>query len=162
MANLANICIGDFGAERDWMSVFSKWMYFESKNDRKHSGHNGPEGEGDMGRSWDSTLSRFWWDKIRPWTTFWSNSSEGTATYTVPLIYNSEDAETAGKGDLVPSPRLVLAARWSSKDGFFLDLLVRFLCVHFLLGGCEGRSCWTASLWTFTLFLYIPFSFLML
>lgn len=56
----------------------------------------------------------------------------------------------------VPCLRLVLAVSCSSSDAGAI------LCVHFLLGGCEGRSCWTASLLTFTLLLYIPFSFVML
>lgn len=30
---------------------FSKRMYFQSKNDRNNSGHNGPEGGEDMERS---------------------------------------------------------------------------------------------------------------
>lgn len=86
----------------------------------------------------------------------------GLPPITVPWVCNAEDAEAAGKGDFVPSLRLGLAARQSSKDGFFfyLDLLVRFLC-SFSVWDCEGRGCWAASLGTFTL-LCIPFSFLML
>lgn len=42
----------------------------------------------------------------------------------------------------VPCLRLVLAVSCSSSDAGAI------LCVRFLLGGCEGRSYWTASLLT--------------
>lgn len=48
----------------------------------------------------------------------------------------------------MPSPGWYRLPEGAAKldSWFFLELLVRFLCVHFLLGGYEGRSYGTASL----------------
>lgn len=93
-------------------------------------------------RKWENlTQSTFWWDKVWPWTTFWSNSSEGAATYTVPWIFNSEDAETDGKSDLVQS--FPWGWYWL-QDGAakmaFLDLLVVLSICSFSTWGLWGKE----------------------
>lgn len=153
MANLISTCMGGFGTGRHWM-FFQVECILSQKMTETIVAIMGLKGE----ETWKGPKS--WLCPGLDGTKYGLEQLiEAIAVRGLSLQYLGSITQKILKqlGEVpVPSLRLVLAVSRGSSDAGAL------LCVHFLLGGCEGRSCWTASLLTFTLFLYIPFSFVML
>lgn len=154
MANLTSICMRGFGTGRHWMSVFPSEYILSQKMTETIVAIMGLKGE----ETWEGSKSRLCpgFDGTKYGL---EQLTEAIAVRGLSLQYlgsiTQKILKQLGKVP-VPSLRLVLAVSRSSSDAGAL------LGIHFLHGGCEGRSCWTASLLTFTLFLYIPFTFLMM